>query len=170
MKKTVSIVFVALFMTIGARFIAVGARDVIRAGASTEWPYVTGLVLDSEVERRQHRNGSRHGAGRRSIIYYPKVIYQYSVQGTSYSGDRIEYGTLGKDNRAHAKRIVDNYPKGKNVRVYYMPRQVTESVLEPGITLSTWFRMGFGFAFFSFGMLVLYSAKLSASRSEFAKP
>ena len=144
-------------MTVGARFIAVGARDVIRAGASTEWPYVTGLVLDSGVERRQHRSRVRPGTGRTSIIYYPKVIYQYSVQGTSYSGDRIEYGTLGKDNPAHAERIVENYPKGKYVRVYYMPGQVTESILVPGITLSTWFRMGFGFAFFSFGMLVLYA-------------
>ena len=157
-------------MTIGARFIAVGARDVIRAGASTEWPYVTGLVLDSGVERRQHRSGGRPRTGRTSIIYYPKVIYQYSVQGTSYSGDRIEYGTLGRGNPEHSERIIDNYPKGKNVRVYYMPRQVTESVLEPGITLSTWFRMGFGFAFFSFGMLVLHNAQSSASRSEFAKP
>ena len=74
MKISVSIVFVAIFMTVGARFIAVGARDVIRAGASTEWQYVTGLVLDSGVERRQHRSRGRRGAGRTSIIYYPKVI------------------------------------------------------------------------------------------------
>ena len=86
------------------------------------------------------------------------------MQGTSYSGDRIEYGTLGKDNPAHAERIVDNYPKGKNVRVYYMPGQVTESILEPGITLSTWFRMGFGFAFFGFWMLVLYAQTILKNR------
>ena len=96
----------------------------------------------------QRNTDSNHGGGG---SYHAKVFYAYQVKGTAYSGDRVAYGDYGASNPSHAQDIVNRYPVGKRVPVYYMPDEPKECVLEPGLKAQAWIVPGMGMVFFSVG-------------------
>jgi hypothetical protein len=64
--------------------------------------------------------------------YRPIIKYSYSVAGKQYEGkrrrcDEVEFGPRT------AQRIVDGYPVGELVTVYYAPQDPAEAVLRVGL-------------------------------------
>ena len=55
------------------------------------------------------------------------VIYDFEVEGVSYSSSNISHGA---DNVNCGTYLVDTYPKGKKVTVYYDPENPKDSVLK----------------------------------------
>lgn len=59
--------------------------------------------------------------------------YQYSVNGRVYSGKRPffanSYKKLGRDK---TNELINKYPEGQEIEVYYNPSKPKMSVLEPG--------------------------------------
>lgn len=154
MKRIATIVFSIIFVGAGAGFAFIGILDLYKAGASTDWPFVQGEIVSSEIEQR------RRNVGRRGHIttftYYANILYEYSVDGTIFSGSRVGYGDFGTDNSTHATQVLSVYPTNKRINVYYMPQNPEESLLEPGVRPSTWFRLGFGLVFAAMGALLAY--------------
>ena len=155
MKKVVAIVFVTLFLGIGSFLLYIGILDILRAGSSMFWPSVQGVVVESYVEQRSHILNTRPGRSSLSITHNPYVLYRFNVHGDGYSGNRIKSVDLGSSDSERAIKIVDSYPEGRNVSVFYLPENPNESLLEPGLTLSTWFRVSLGVAFIASAILML---------------
>lgn len=87
-------------------------------GKQRSWQQTTGHVLGAEV-KDDGDNG-----------YYPEVVYEYTVDGKRYEGDRLALGlvmTLGSRDIIEAQ-IVD-YPPGKPVTVFYNPRNPSRATL-----------------------------------------
>lgn len=86
----------------------------------SQWPSTLGTVNNSYLERRRSSKGGS--------VSYPVVEYSYQVQGRSYQGRKIapgmEVGGTG------AGRVVERYPAGAQVMVFYNPQDHTEAVLE----------------------------------------
>jgi len=143
-----SLVFPLIFVVVGATVAFFGIRGLVRAKASTDWPSTGGKVVESSVER--HSSSRSRGGG---TTYHAEIGYEFSVDGTTYNGDRVAYGDYGSSSPSHARRIVNRYPKGKSVTVYYMPRNPEECLLEPGLKGQSWFLPGLGLVFFAFGTL-----------------
>ena len=84
------------------------------------WPSTMGTVLMSTLEWR--RSGNRGSAA------YPVVQYSYQVNGQAYQGRKIapgmEVGGTG------AGRVVERYPAGAQVMVFYDPNNPADAVLE----------------------------------------
>ncbi|MBI9049701.1 MAG: DUF3592 domain-containing protein [Anaerolineaceae bacterium] len=82
----------------------------------------TGKIIKSRVEV----------SGGEVTSVQPRVIYEYSVGATIYQGEQIKAG--GKFWSAVTSRdaynIVDRYPEGMTVTVYYDPENPAESALE----------------------------------------
>ncbi|MBX9695648.1 MAG: DUF3592 domain-containing protein [Cyanobacteria bacterium] len=105
--------------------------EVRRMAGSTDWPTTQAIITESTVER-----GEEHRDFETRTIYSPRISYKYSVNGKSYSSDRVSFGTsmvstsYEKDG---ASWVVSLYPKGSTHTVFYSPQKAEQSVLVPGI-------------------------------------
>jgi hypothetical protein len=148
-------IFPLIFIVVGAGTAFFGIRGLIRANASDDWPSIQGKVVESSVER----HSSSGNKGNRST-YHAEILYEFEVDGKTYNGERIAYGDYGSSNPSHARQLVNRYPKGKEITVYYMPGNPEECLLEKGVKAQSWFLPGFGLLFLTVGILIaLYLPK-----------
>ena len=99
-------------------------------------PTVEGVVVKSAIEKSiiDHRRG-----------YDINVTYEYHVDGKKYLSDRI---CCGESSNESSKEIVDTYPIGTKVTVYYRENNPRNSVIEPRLGRSgPVLAYGFGFLF-----------------------
>jgi len=95
-----------------------------RVQSSFSWPTVPGRVLKSKV-------GSHSGPGARGSGTYAHVIeYEYTVDHVVHTHDHIEVGGNTSGTRNAAEKSVANYPVGREVRVYYDPKDASNACLE----------------------------------------
>ena len=116
--------------------------SILRGLRSRSWPRVSGEIIVSEAVI------SRGGRG--SKMYEPSVRYAYRVGGHNYEGDRVFYGFTDFYLRRGAEAVIEKYPIGQLVDVYYDPTDPNSAVLKPGVTLRTWVAVGL------LGLLVLF--------------
>ncbi len=134
---------------VGIVLLALGTvlSDLPHAVASPRWPRTDGLVTTSEVRAT--------GTSTDNEGYCPSVSYSYLVDGKLYTSDNVELMFLCS--RTHpAAQVVQRYPAGKRVDVYYDPQDPAFAVLEPGIPDNDVF------------LLVLIVASISAGALLFA--
>ena len=153
MKSVILWVVILFFIGGGAAATFFGVSGVLRAKASAGWPTVQGEIIESSVERETRRRKTGDKGPLTQTIYRARISYEYTVDGTTFTGTRVAYGDHGKiansrrigiggsrisiggSAKAHAQGIVALYPKGNNVSVYYMPENPKECLLEPGLAL-----------------------------------
>ena len=139
-------IFPLPFLIIGAAILFFGLRSIQRAKASSDWPSVSGIVVSSAVDSSRGDNGT---------TYKAEILYDYEVNSTKYSSNRVGYGDYGSSNPSGARQVVNRYKEGLVVDVFYMPESPEESVLEVGIHKRTYFLPAFGLVFFLVGLGIL---------------
>jgi hypothetical protein len=140
--KLILVGFSSLFVIVGVTVFGFGVCQYMRAQDSSNWPSAMGKVIYSDVERRSDEDGTTYSA---------EVEYEFTVADQLLSGNLIKFGEVNTSNSSHARRIVNRYPVGSEVRVFYDPNDPYLSVLEPGVHASTYFVPGFGLVFAAFG-------------------
>lgn len=112
----------SLFVGVVGLFGAVYFRRISRR--SQKWPTTEGVVTASKVAEMPR------------IRYVPpyqaRVSYRYSVGKRRYISTALNFDGGGYFSRSEAQRVVDRYPVGKQITVYYNPGDPTVAVLEPG--------------------------------------
>ena len=94
---------------------------------SNSWPTIDGVIITSQIEQQTSTSGE--GANKKTTVKsVPKIAYQYQVGGQLYKNTKISF----LSSSGNASRIVDQYPEGKTVRVYYNPDKPKQAVLVPG--------------------------------------
>ncbi|WP_319522566.1 DUF3137 domain-containing protein [uncultured Desulfosarcina sp.] len=115
-----------LFLAIGIVIAVVSYNGYRTSLASKSWPSVTGNIVQSEIEKQTSTSGE--GANKKTTVKeYPKIAYQYNIDGKTYKSGKISFGSTG-----NAKKVVSRYPQGKTVPVYYNPDKPGQAVLVPG--------------------------------------
>lgn len=150
------------FALVGALIFYYGMIEILDARASLGWPHTSAKIISSEVEIR------RSGGSRRSTTYHAAVLYEYQVNSVAYKGNNVYYGMPSSSWTAPAQRIVNRYPKGKDVQVYYNPAKPEECVLEPGVAAATLIFPGVGLIFLGAGVLMLIAIPRSMAKSRSA--
>jgi len=100
--------------------IFVTRRKVAQAAS---WPSTMGTVVFSSIEWRR---GSKGGS-----VAYPVVHYTYQVMGRMLEGRKVMPGPEVGGTGAH--KVVERYPAGAQVMVYYDPNNPSDAVLERGM-------------------------------------
>jgi hypothetical protein len=101
-----------------------------QAAASKNWPSVNGVILTSEVAASRRR-------GRNGVSYYPFVMYEYTVNGQRYKGNRLRFGAeMGYGFPGMVQRTLDKYPPGGTATIYYNPDNPNEAVLEQSTNIA----------------------------------
>ena len=84
------------------------------------WSSTTGTVTLSTID--VHKSGTRNSTP------YPVVRYSYQVMGREYEANKIMPGA--EIGGSGAQKVIDHYPVGAQVMVYYDPQNPYEAVLE----------------------------------------
>lgn len=92
--------------------------------ASKNWPNVKGKIIESRIEKEvwETREGTK-------VVEVARIKYEYEIKGKLLINDKV---SLGKNTFADA--TVKQFPKGKDVTVYYNPKNPQEAVLVQGAT------------------------------------
>lgn len=113
--------FGAVFIYLGLNLLVGEIRTWRKAIASREWPSGVGRIISSEVQTAY---------GGRSATHYPRAKYSYTVAGQNYTGERIGFAWRDVFNRQAAEKVVERYPPGQTVTVFYDSQQPPESTLD----------------------------------------
>lgn len=117
-----------------------GIPTARNAMQSQKWPSTDGQITTSRVSENQSSSDD-------SLTYSAKIAYEYTVNDTKYIGSTVTFGDYGSSDPAHAGNIVNRYPVGKAVNVYYNPDDLQTSVLEPGMGWSSFMGLIIGVIF-----------------------
>jgi hypothetical protein len=152
-----------LFIVLGAFIACSGIRDIGRAKISAIWPAANGKIVSSSV--KVHHTGG-YNSRRTAITFYARILYAFSVNGKYFTGDCVSFGDHSSKEPSYAYRLVNRYPQGKEVRMYYMPDNPKVCVLEPGIQTQAYILPGLGLSLFVIGSLVaIFARKVMRSRN-----
>ena len=115
----VGIIVLVLFI-LNAIFLGVIYFMRRKMAAVSQWPSTMGTVKMSTIEQRSSSEGG--------YTDYPVVQYSYQVGGQAYQSYKLapgpEVGGTG------ARKVVDRYPAGAQVMVFYNPENPSDAVLE----------------------------------------
>jgi len=119
-----------VMLAAGIFLMAWGGHEIKGSYESASWPDTLGNITSSHVSKKTYKDSDH----RTRTTFYPKVVYQYQVDGRRHTNSRINFGGETGSMKWLAQRAVDRYPAGKTVKVSYNPQDPTYSVLEAGIT------------------------------------
>ncbi len=109
-----------IFLVFNGIFLIIILSARRKMNAIQGWSSTMGTVVASYLERRR--------SGNNSSANYPVVQYSFQVGGQMYQGMKIapgmEVGGTG------AGRVVEKYPAGAQVMVFYDPNDPSDAVLE----------------------------------------
>jgi len=136
-------------LVLGTLLILLGVSGVslpqyLRAKKSTQWPSVPGVITASWM---------RSGLCKGMPCYHGEIEYRYRVEGADRRGTRLDLSRSHWAARESWQRVLDQYPPGKAVTVYYETANPANSVLAPGLVgeMEELYRMDLGMiCFFGF--------------------
>ena len=105
-----------------------GTLELFQSLQCKNWPQTEGIIQSAKMTHRSNKHE----------IYGVKISYQYKVANISYSSERVSFGELETAEQSHAQAILDRYPIGKQVMVFYSTANPASAVLETGIHGQTW--------------------------------
>lgn len=141
--------FAGVFIATGVFGMLWGVSATHEAYASQSWPSVSGQVTSSHVETDLNNDSL-------TTIFGAAIRYTYTFQGQEYTGECVSCAGVSTSDWNDAQRIVDRYPVGKSVRVFYNPAKPQESVLETGPRPALLMLLGMGGVFTLMGSLMLF--------------
>ncbi|MCI0475329.1 MAG: DUF3592 domain-containing protein, partial [Anaerolineales bacterium] len=98
----------------------IGLRNRQRARESAGWPNASDALLSFKITK---------GTTKHRTYYYPHLEYEYTVNGTRYTGKRISFGYLAYDSEDEAKSDIERRVGKTPATVYYDPKHPKDAVL-----------------------------------------
>lgn len=129
----------------GVFFVSAGGYIYLKSEKIKTWPTTNGAIITSEIVTNTEKGSKR---------FIPEVTYEYQVGSTRYKGDKIGIGK--ESHESYAKRVIGNYPPGKNVTVFYNIKDPSEAFLDFGITPIIYYFLGIGFVFILSSTSMMY--------------
>lgn len=142
--STVCLFLGSFFLLGGWLVITFWGKPTLRnAKASVHWPTVEGVITESKL-----RSKNSDGAP----IYSAAITYQYLVNETEIHSNRVWFGdNYSTTDRGLFVNILNKYPVGKKVTVYYKPDDEFIAVLEPGAVTSSYLNYIVGWTLLTIG-------------------
>ncbi|MFC1582212.1 DUF3592 domain-containing protein [Planctomycetota bacterium] len=132
-RKFTKWMFIVL-LAMGLLIVWGGISGYLQGKKMSRWPTVVGIVKISEVQgdgksveqaRRDLKTSIKN-----SIWYEAHIIYHYEVKGVPYKFNRISLRDIGDTSPVGSQGLVERYPAGMEIVVYYNPEDPAEAILE----------------------------------------
>ncbi len=115
---------ILLLLAVATLAPAAALPGYFRAKNSVQWPQVQGMITSSRLVPGQFRQARG---------YRPEIQYRYRVGATEYLGSRRSFNRPQLVTQAASQNLIDAYPVGKSVTVFYDPKNPAFALLEPGL-------------------------------------
>lgn len=121
------IIVCLLFISIGVGMLIKLVQQFGKLQQSKHWISTSGKITSSDLDAQV----TTEDDGYQTTTYLAKVNFTYEANGNTYESDRvnIDYG-MRTSNIRKQQSVVEQYPVGSNVTVYYDPEDPSQSVLE----------------------------------------
>lgn len=139
----------ALFMLIGGALLyGFTINPWLEARDSANWQEVPCTVVRSEV--------SSHRSSKGGTSYSAEILYEYLVDGRSYTSERFNFGVSTSGGSKSASQRASRFREGQRTVCYVDPNDPTSAVLfrESGFS---WFAL-IPAVFFGVGVLIFFNA------------
>lgn len=146
---------VLLPVAVGGVIIYSAMPGVDEASRSGSWPSTEGKVVVSEVVGTYGNTTRRTGSA-----WKAHVEYRYEVDGKQYTSSRISFSDYGSSIKSSHEERAGRYPAGKEVRVFYDPKDPRKAVLEIGAPVVDYLTIAFGAVFVGIGGLMFFLLRL----------
>lgn len=144
-----------LLVGLGLYLSWLGGMQLARAFESANWSTTQGVVTVSEFTERDLNE--RKPTLDEAMRYFVEFEYEYTTGGEQYTSDCISIGQTGVRSRAAGERLIEPYPVGKTVTVYFDPDRPDVACLVKGATDSAYYLLLGGL------MMVFLTLKLTLS-------
>ncbi len=145
--------FAFLFLILGMWALLVGFSMGIEGWQARKWPVTKGRIIISRV--REWRTPGKIRIARLCL----DMDYLYMVGDKVLEGHRLNSGWRCFASEGHIKKVLEKYPSGKKVSVFYNPNSPEKSLLEPGISWSVLFLIGIGIVNLSIALPLIRSGR-----------
>jgi len=147
-------IFVLIVLLLIAVALFVSACYFYRKSKDTgNWEVVKGTVCDSKLDEYVSDSGTSYKA---------IVRYSYIVNGKEYMSGRIFFGDIIREGFSFkSKGLLNIYPGGTTVEVYYNPLKPAESVLRKGVHPNVMLMFITSFLLLVFTCVFYYSDKIN---------
>ena len=116
------------FTILGVLLLARGLAALALDRAILRWPRAPGQILRSTYQA--HDGSARiDGIDIDSTQFTPVITYRYTVAGHTHAGTQLAR-TAPRGDANTIKQIIDRYPDGSQVQVFYSPRDPATAYLE----------------------------------------
>lgn len=117
-------VVIALFILIAAIAVEVFTVSIfIKAKEVENWPRTNGRILRSELTSKFHG----------STTYEAQIEYEYWVGEKQYTSKQVRTRGTSTKHRSDVAALVEKFPVGRQVTVYYNPEDPSDAYLEVGV-------------------------------------
>jgi len=146
----------APFALVGAVLLWIALRAFGRDRAIKSWPRADGVILSSEITASTQQYTDRYGYWRTWEACTPKVRYRYTanantIESKEFEGSRITRVSVTSD-RGRTQLLINRYPVGQAVQVYYDPKDPASSVLQLQTSIAGVIIGGMGMLFLLLGL------------------
>lgn len=145
-----------VMILLGIGLLAPGLQNLWRAYASRDWPRTSGVILFAQPDTETPVTPESQGDALRSTGRGAPLAYEYEVAGKKHYSNVRAFGQFVRSGGKWANRILQRYPTGAGVPVWYCPADPDLAVLEPGISRQAYYLPGAGAAFLLFGLLAVF--------------
>lgn len=148
-----TIVYVALWLLV----LYFAFFSVPKALKTNGWTETTATVFENKLIKAQRTHSRTH---RQITVYSAKVRYEYDVNGSEHKGVTQKLAKRADNGAKIHKALLEQYPIGSVLTVYYNPAKPAQSTLQKGVTglhllLGTLLLLAIGW----FTLLILEAAK-----------
>lgn len=127
-----------IFFGIGALILILIIRYIVITTRCSKWPVVIGEVISSKLEPKYKKLAEFAEASHMAVsIYRPDITYTYEVDGRKYTNNIVR--PVGRNVYKGApivQRVLNMFPEGYKVQIYYNSASPHKSVLDPWIRFS----------------------------------
>ena len=135
------LLLLVLFQAVSVYLMVIGFKQAKTAFDSYGWTRTGGKIISSQLVTTSNNDGDP--------LYQEKIIYEYSALGRTFQSDQIYSGATTATSKEESKqKIVDKYPAGKDVDVYYDADDPKTAVLERGVHFNSVIVFLMGLLFF----------------------
>ena len=148
MKTIIPLIIPVLFMGLGGYLLYKFFEQRITRRNAMNWPTTKALILETTMVEEPVRNA----IGNINVAYLVSVKYEYNLNGVTMQGDRITFGKPAFSYMV-ASNVVDQFAEGKQVPLYYNPKNPKDVILAPKTEfgMNSWLP---GFFFLVVGLVV----------------
>ena len=129
-----------------------GGKNLLEAYNSKSWNQTEGTITISEVRPL----ASIPSSSMRNPVPVAHIEYTFVVNEITYTADRRSFNDYGSDVRDQQQNIVDRYPVGKKVTVYFDPGNPQHAIIEHNIPFVFYLTFAGGLFFGLIGYLFIF--------------